>query len=114
VACKSFAAGDFETVVTVTTAGDVFIRINFHEGYRILDQTSLLMKYTDERSARSRNMTSKQPYTNGSELLLEIPRSRLPYEQFRVQVALKVGNKVGPFVSDGKTHGKHVQYGCII
>ena len=67
------------------------------------------MKYTDERSARSRNMTSEEAYMNTSRILLEVPRSRLPYERFRVDIALQVGGEVGSFVSDGEIHGKHVQ-----
>ena len=66
------------------------------------------MKYTDERSTRSRNMTSEQAFVNASRILLEVPRSRLPYERFRVDVALQVGDAVGQFVSDDKIHGKHV------
>ena len=58
-------------------------------------------------------MTSEEAYMNVSRILLEVPRSRLPYERFRVDVALQVGNGVGPFVSDGEIHGKHVQYGFI-
>ena len=69
------------------------------------------MKYTDERSASSRNMTSEEAFVNASKILLEVPRSRLPYQRFRVDVALQVGGEVGPFVSDGDIHGKHVQYG---
>ena len=65
------------------------------------------MKYTDEMSTRSRNMTSEQPYRNRSKILLEVPHSRLPYERFRVDVALQVGGEVGPFVSDSEIHGKH-------
>ena len=71
------------------------------------------MKYTDERSTRSRNMTSEEAYMNTSRILLEVPRSRLPYERFRVDVALRVGDEVGPFVSDGEIHGNHVQYGYL-
>ena len=112
--CKSFAAGDFETFVTLTTAGDMLIRINFQDGYRILDQTRLLIKYMDERSTNSRNMTSEEAYMNTNRILLEVPRSRLPYERFRVDVALQVGDEVGPFVSDDRVHGKHVQNGYII
>ena len=71
------------------------------------------MRYTDERSTRSRNMTSEQAFVNASRILLEIHRSRLPYQRFRVDVALQVGDEVGPFVSDDKIHGKHMQYGFI-
>ena len=71
------------------------------------------MKYTDERSMDSRNMTSEEAYMNTSRILLEVPRSRLPYERFRVDVALQVGDEVGPFVSDDEVHGKHTLYGYI-
>ena len=85
----------------------MFIKIIFQRGYRILDQTSLLMKYMDESSTNSRNMTSEEAYMNISRIFLEVPHSRLPYERFRVDVALQVGDEVGPFVSDGRIHGKH-------
>ena len=68
------------------------------------------MRYMDERSMNSRNMTSEEAYMNSSRILLEVPHSRLPYERFRIDVALQVGDEVGPFVSDGKIHGKHVGY----
>ena len=69
------------------------------------------MRYMDERSMNSRNMTSEQAYMNSSRILLEVPHSRLPYEHFRVQVALQVGDEVGPFVSDDEIHGKYTLYG---
>ena len=65
------------------------------------------MKYTDGSSTNSRNMTSEEAYMNTSRILLEVPRSRLPYQRFRVDVALQVGDVVGPFVSDDRVHGKH-------
>ena len=71
------------------------------------------MRYMDESSTSSWNMTSEQAYMNTSRILLEIHRSRLPYQRFRVDVALQVGDVVGPFVSDGEIHGKHMQYGFI-
>ena len=65
------------------------------------------MKYTDESSTRSRNMTSEEAFVNASRILLEVPRSRLPYERFQVDVALQVRYTVGQFVSDDEIHGKH-------
>ena len=93
-------------IVSVTSAGDVFFRINLQDGYHILDQTRLLMRYTSEINSRSRNMTSEQAFVNASSMFLEVPRSRVPYPRFRVQVALQVGNKVGQFVSNDETYGK--------
>ena len=68
------------------------------------------MKYTDEGNTSSRNMTSEEAYMNISRILLEVPRSRLPYQRFRVDVALQVGGEVGPFVSDGRMHGKYTMW----
>ena len=65
------------------------------------------MRYTDEGNTSSRNMTSEEAYMNTSRILLEVPRSRLPYERFQVDVALQVGGEVGPFVPDGRIHGKY-------
>ena len=76
-----FTARDFETIVSVTTAGDMHIRINFHDGYRILDRTRLRMRYTDEMSARSQNMTSEEAFANKSTVRMEVPRSRLEPEK---------------------------------
>ena len=64
------------------------------------------MKYTDKKSARSRNITSEQAYMNEGSIYLEIPRSRVPYQCFQVDVALQVGSEVGPFVSDSEIHSK--------
>ena len=100
-------------IVSVTSAGDVFFRINLQDGYQILDQTRLLMRYTSEINSRSRNMTSEQAFVNASNMFLEVPRSRVPYPRFRVQVALQVGNEVGQFVSDDEMYGKHISHGCM-
>ena len=62
-------------------------------------------------------MTSEQAFVNASRIFLELPRSRLPYQRFRVQVALQVGDEIGEFVSDGRIHGKHMHFGmdtCFI
>ena len=40
-------------IVSVTSAGDVFFRINLQDGYQIVDQTRLLMRYTNEINTRS-------------------------------------------------------------
>ena len=54
-------------------------------------------------------MTSEQAFMNESTINIEVPHSRLPYQYFRVDIALQVGGEVGPFVSDGRIHGKHRQ-----
>ena len=64
----SSTAGDYETVISVTTDGDMLLRINFQDGYRILDQTRLLIKFTDEMSGESRNMISEQAFVNASHI----------------------------------------------
>ena len=46
-----------------------------------------------------------EPFVNRSSIVIEVACSRVPYSYFQVQVALQVGDEVGPFVSDGKTHG---------
>ena len=103
-----FTARDFETAVTVARAGDVFIRVNFQDGYQIPERVRLLMKYTNGRGTEPKNMMSERTFVNTSSISVMVPRSSVPHEQFRVQVALQVGDKVGQFVSDNKTHGKHV------
>ena len=103
------AASEFETFVSVTADRDLHIEVNFQDGYRILDQARLQMRYRDEMSTRSKNMTSEQEFMNVSTIHIEVPHSRLPYQHFRVDIALQVGGEVGPFVSEGRIHGKHVQ-----
>lgn len=66
------------------------------------------MKYTNERGTEPKNMMSERAFVNTSSISVMIPRSSVPHEQFRVQVALQVGDQVGQFVSDDKIHGKHV------
>lgn len=66
------------------------------------------MNYTDQKSLKSMIMMSERAFVNRSSIVLEVARSRVPYSHFQVQVALQVGDEVGPFVSDGKPHGKHV------
>lgn len=53
-------------------------------------------------------MMSERAFVNRSSIEMEVARSRVPYSHFQVQVALQVGDEVGPLVLDGKTHGKHV------
>lgn len=101
------AAGDFEVYVTITAGRDMLIRITFQDDYHILDQARLRMRYRDDTSTRSKNMTSEQAFVNGSTILIEVPHSRLPYQRFQVDVALQVGGESGPFVSDGIIHGEH-------
>ena len=103
------AAGDFEVYVTITAGRDMLIRITLQDDYHILDQARLRMRYRDDTSTRSKNMTSEQAFVNGSTILIEVAHSRLPYQRFQVDVALQVGGESGPFVSDGKIHGEHVQ-----
>ena len=66
------------------------------------------MNYTDTKSLKSMIMMSERAFVNRSSIVMEVARSRVPYSHFQVQVALQVGDEVGPFVSDGKTHGKHL------
>lgn len=103
------AAGEFEVYVTITSGRDMLIRITFQDGYRILDQARLRMRYRDDMSTRSINKTSERAFVNESTFVIEVPHSRLPYQRFQVDVALQVGGESGPFVSDGKIHGEHVQ-----
>ena len=49
-------------------------------------------------------MTSEQAFMNESTINIEVPHSRLPYQHFRVDIALQVGGEVRPFVSDGGIH----------
>ena len=66
------------------------IKINFQDDYQILR-----MSCRDEMSARS-----ERSFVNESTM----PHSRLPYQRFRVDIALQVGGEVRPFVSDGGIH----------
>ena len=91
-------------IVSVTSAGDVFFRINLQDGYHILDQTRLLMRYTSEINTLSRNMTSEQAFMNASSMFLEVPRSRVPYPRFPVQVAPHLATCIRGSTIDKKEH----------
>lgn len=71
------------------------------------------MNFTDKMSLKSTSVIS-EPFVNRSSIVIEVACSRVPYSYFQVQVALQVGDEVGPFVSDGKTHGKHVHLCCCL
>ena len=103
------AAHHYDVVITVASTGVVF-KITFQDRFGILEQTKLLMKFTDERSTITKNMTSPQAFVNASTVCLEIPRSRVPFQRFRVQVALKVRDEVGRFVpnDNSRVYGKHL------
>ena len=44
--------------------------------------------------------TTNTTFENMRELVHEVARSEVPFQQFRLQVALQLGGVVGPFVPD--------------
>jgi len=82
-------------------AASVRFVVTLFEGYIIPQPVRLRIIFTSAEAARTgtRNITS-ETYVNTSTMIHEVPTSEVPYMQFKAQVALTVGNKVGPFVPD--------------
>ena len=102
-------------MIRVALTGDLVFQISFNDDFRVVEQMRLLMKFTDADSMVTRNMTSLQAFVNASTICLEVPRSSVPFQRSRVQVALKVGDEVGQFLpsDDSHVYGKYFFFNSI-
>ena len=60
----------------------------------------LRIKYTWAVQPNEVELSTSRTFENMREIIREISRSDVPFQQFRLQVALEVGGVVGPFVPD--------------
>ena len=89
------AAEDFEMNVVITTGGDVLFRITLPAAIPVA--VRLRIHFVAEDNPRNiQRQTSDGTFTNLTKLYYEVQNSRVPLQRFKVQVALIVGNNVGP------------------
>ena len=93
-----FLAGDFDLDVDITTAGDVLLQLTLLAP--VPGEVRLRIKYTSPDSTEPHTRTSNEAYINASRITADVRNSDVPYQQFKVQVALIVGNQQGPFVPE--------------
>jgi len=94
-------AGEFDLMVAITMDGDVQLMVTPIEDYLIPELTRLRISFTNEEEERNgviRNVTSVAAFMNAERIFYQIPRSGVPFQRFRVQVAQLVKGTTGPLV----------------
>lgn len=94
------AAGDFGLDVDITTAGDTLLQLTLAP---IPGTVRLRIKYISQENPDSTEQhmrISNGAFTNVSRITVDVPNSDVPYQRFKVQVALMVGSQQGPFVPE--------------
>ena len=89
-------AGDFQLEVMVTAEGKLVLTVTLQTA--IPGPVRLRIKYTWVVQPDTVEQTSSATFENMREIVHQISRSAVPFQQFRLQVALQVGRVVGPFV----------------
>ena len=89
-------AGDFQLAVMVTAEGKLVLTVMLQTA--IPGPVRLRIKYTWVVQPDAVEQTSSTTFENMREIVHQISRSAVPFQQFRLQVALQVGRVVGPFV----------------
>jgi len=107
------AAENFEMNVVITTGGDVLFRVTLPAAIPVA--VRLRIHFVSEDNPRNvQNQTSDGTFTNLTKLYYEVPNSRVPLQHFKVQLALMVENRVGPFVPAdlefAKVYGKNYAF----
>ena len=95
------AAGDFDLDVDITTTGDTLFQLILL--VPIPGTVQLRIKYISQENPDSTEQhmrRSNGAYTNVSRITADVPSSDVPYQRFKVQVALMIDNQQGPFVPE--------------
>ena len=90
-------ADDFQLGVVVIEEG---LMLTVRLQTAIPGPVRLSIKYTWIIQPDTVERTSSTTFVNRREIVHQISRSTVPFQQFRLQVALVVGRVVGPFVPD--------------
>ena len=91
-------ADDFQLGVVVTEEGNLRLTVMLQNV--IPEPVRLRIKYTWVIQPDQVERTTSRTFDNSGEIVHE--ESQVPFQQFRLQVALVVGRVVGPFVPDLK------------
>ena len=73
----------------------------------------LKIKYTWVVQPDTVERTTSRTFENTREIVHEVSGSEVPFQQFRLQVALQVGGVVGPFVQDLENATVYSKYSGI-
>ena len=91
-------ADDFQLGVVVTEEGNLMLTVTLQTA--IPGPVRLKIKYTWVVQPDTVERTTSRTFENTREIVHEVSGSEVPFQQFRLQVALQVGGVVGPFVQD--------------
>ena len=91
-------ADDFQLEVDVTAEGNLMLAVTLQTA--IPGPVRLRIKYTWAVQPVPVEQTTSTTFENRREIVHMVFRSEVPFQQFRLQVALQVGRVVGPFVPD--------------
>ena len=91
-------ADDFQLETVVTVEGNLMLTVTLLTA--ILGPVKLRMKYTSAVQSDPEERNTSIAFENREEIVHEVSRSEVPFQQFRLQVALQVDGVVGPFVPE--------------
>jgi len=91
-------ADDFQLTVMVTPEGNPMLTVMLQTA--IPGPVRLRIKYTWVVQPSTVEQNTTTTFQNMRVIVHQISRSTIPFQQFRLQVALVVGRVVGPFVPD--------------
>ena len=91
-------ADDFQLAVAVTAEGNLMLTVTLQTA--IPGPVRLRIKYTWAVQPDMVERTTNTTFEDMREILHTVFRSEVPFQQFRLQVALQVGRVVGPFVPE--------------
>jgi len=105
-------AGDFQLAVMVTAEGKLVLTVTLQTA--IPGPVRLRIKYTWVVQPDTVEQTSSTTFENMREIVHQISRSAVPFQQFRLQVALVVGRVVGPCVPELENAAAYSKYSGIV
>jgi len=103
-------ADDFQLGVVVTEEG---LTLTVTLQTTIPGPVRLRIKYTWVVQPDTVERTTSTTFENTREIVHEVSGSEVPFQQFRLQVALQVGGVVGPFVQDLENATVYSKYSDI-
>ena len=91
-------AGDFQSPFAVTAEGNLMLTVTLQTA--IPGPVRLRIKYTWVVQPDTAERTTSTTFENMRATVQTVSRSTIPFQKFRLQVALVVGRVVGPFVPE--------------
>jgi len=105
-------ADDFQLGVVVTAEGNLMLTVTLQTA--IPGPVRLSIKYTWVIQPVPVEQTSSTTFENMREIVHQISRSTVPFQQSKLQVALQVGRVVGPYVPDLENATVISKYSSIV